>query len=366
VTDRRPTASPDPRIQVDGSRGVQIGDHNQNLARLLTTPLMLGVAILAFSRLDPGTRLPVGEPRQALFGLYVHRMLERVRTLRSSANRPGPAPPVDPDETYYHLVWLARLMTRQGQTIFYPDLLTPAWLPDRHPPWPLTRQHGPVSWIARRLGWDHTSTGLVGGQLAALAGALAGAPLGALAAGVPGAVLAAIVAAVVLGAGVALTFGVLFQATLFVRLFTPVVGHDTYNIYAASSWSWSWRNAGRGLVTWLLFGGAVGAGIALTGTPLETSVAVAAVLGVGGIMLTAGPGRAWLRHRAAYYGVCASRLLPRDLAPLLHRGEDRVLLRRIGGGYMFLHRDLQAYLAQRSPEQLLRFPQLVAPYPQPP
>jgi len=315
-------------------------------------------------------------------------------------------------------------MTRQGQTIFYPDLLTPAWLPDRSPPWPLTRQHGPISGIARRLGWDHTSTGLVGGRLAALVGALSGAPLGALATGIPGAAVAAVAAALALGGGVALTFGVLFQSPVFERLFTPVVGHDTYNIYAASSWTWSWRKASRGLITWLLFGGIVGASLAVAGTSLAVALAVAAVLGLGGVlsggtvpnhekppatpggaleaslrrlaylltilltavlvgagilaavrgpwsapiaalpitvafMLTAGPGRAWLRHRAASYGTRASRLLPRDLTRLMLHGEDRVLLRCAGGGYMFLHRDLQQYLTARSPEHPPRFPELL-------
>jgi len=399
---------------------------DRGLAELLTTPLILGVAVLAFASLEPGTRLPAGDHRQLLFGLYVRRMLDRVRALRDGADQPGPTRPPDPDETYYYLVWLARLMTRQGQTIFYPDLLTPAWLPDRSPPWPWTRQQGPPSRIARWLGWDHTSTGLVGGRMAALTGALSGAPLGALAAGIPGAAVAATAAALVLGGGVALTFGVLFQSPVFERLFTPVVGHDTYNIYAASSWTWSWRKAGRSIIAWLLVGGVAAASLSVAGTPLDAALAVAAVPGLGGVlsggtvpnhdtlpaapggaldaslrrlahllaillaavlvgagllaamhgpwsapiaalpvtvacMLTAGPSRAWLRHRAAYYGARTSRLLPKDMNRLMQRGEDRVLLRRAGGGYLFLHRDLQQYLTDRSPEHPPRLPELLAP-----
>ncbi|MFJ1706637.1 NACHT domain-containing protein [Kitasatospora sp. NPDC088346] len=396
---------------------------DDELAALLRTPLMLGVAVLAFARLSPGTRMPAGDHRDVLFGLYVHRMLVRVRALRGSADRSGATTPPTPEDTYYHLVWLARLMTRQGQTIFYPDLLTPMWLPDRNPAWPLTRQRGPVSRIAGWLGWDHTSTGLVGGRLAALVGALSSAPLGALVGGSRGALAAAAVAALVLGGGVALSFGVLFQSALAERLFTPVVGHDTYGIYAASSWTWSPRRAGHGLITWLLFGGLVGSVLLLAGASAPAGLSVAGVLGLGGVlsggtvpdhtkppagtggaldasvrrlllllsvllgavtvgavllallhgswhapvsalpvtmafMLTAGPGRAWLRHRAAHYGARKSRLLPRDLDALMLRGEDRVLLRRVGGGYMFLHRDLQKYLTERSPEQPPQFPAL--------
>ncbi len=385
------------------------------LADLLTTPLMLGVAVLAFARLEPGTPLPSGDYRHALFGLYVHQMLHRVRALRASADQAGHAATLGPADIYFHLVWLARLMSRQGQTIFYPDLLTPAWLPDRDPPWPLTPRRGPRARIARWLGWDHTSTGLVGGRLAALAGALAGAPLGALVHGVTGALLAALGGALVLGSVVALTFGVLFQSPLAERLSTPVVGHDTYNIYAATSWTWSPASALRGLVTWVIVGAAFGGVLITVGATTAECLAVAAGLGCGGVlaggnvpdhenppavrggaleaslrrlavlllvlialvlagaigtaalggpwdallaalpatmafMMTAGPGRAWLRHRAASYGARVSGLLPTDLDLLLRSGEDRVLLRRVGGGYMFLHRDLQQYLEGCRPE----------------
>jgi hypothetical protein len=53
-------------------------------------------------------------------------------------------------------------------------------------------------------------------------------------------------------------------------------------------------------------------------------------------------------------------VLPKDLSRLMMHGEDRVLLRRVGGGYMFLHRDLQQYLAARSPEHPPRLPDLLA------
>jgi hypothetical protein len=343
-------------------------------------------------------------------------MLFRNRALRESADQPGATASPDPEDTYYYLVWLARLMTRQGQTIFYPDLLTPMWLPDRRSAWPLTRQRGLLAPIARWLGWDHTSTGLVGGRLAALVGALSGAPLGALVSGPSGALAAATITALVLGTGVALAFGVLLQSSLTERLFTPMVGHDTYGIYAASNWKWSLRDTWRGLVTSMLFGGAVGVGLFAAGASPGNYLLVPCVIGLGGIlsggtvpdhekppivlggalaaslhrlivllsvllcivlpgaallailhgawealiaalpitvafMLTAGPGRAWLRHRAAYYGARKSRLLPKDLDNLMLLGEERVILRRVGGGYMFLHKDLQQYLTDRSPER---------------
>ncbi|WP_432043850.1 NACHT domain-containing protein [Streptomyces cadmiisoli] len=385
------------------------------LAGMLTTPLMLGVAVLAFARLEPGTSLPDGDHRRALFGLYVYQMLHRVRALRASADGSGTAAALEPATTYRHLVWLARLMSRQGQTIFYPDLMTPAWLPDRNPPWPLAPRRGLRGRLARRLGWDHTSTGLVGGQLATLAGAWSAAPLGALVQGVSGALLAACGGALILGGAVGLAFGVVFQSRRAERVSSPVVGKDAYNIYAATGWTWSAVSALRGLVTWVIFGALVCGALVLAGGTIVESSAVGAVLGCGGIlaagnapdherppavrggalaaslrrlarllliltvavlaaavlvmamggpwtallaampatlafMMTAGPGRAWLRHRAAHYGARASGLLPADLERLLRSGEDRVLLRRVGGGYMFLHRDLQEYMGGCPPD----------------
>ncbi|MFF4535139.1 NACHT domain-containing protein [Streptomyces aureus] len=385
---------------------------------LLTTPLMLDIAVLAFARLEPGTHLPTGDYRQTLFGLYVHQMLYRVRALRSSADGSAVTASLEPADIYHHLVWLARLMSRQGQTIFYPDLMTPAWLPDRRSPWSVSKRRGPLGWIARKVGWDHTSTGLVGGRLAAVAGALSAAPLGALVHGTRGAVTAALGGSLLLGCGVALTFGVLFvfRSSAVEKFARPVVGHDTYNLYAATSWTWSGTSALRGLVTWAIFGAVVSGGLFLAGASAGAALAVAAVLGCGGVlaggstpdhekpptvrggalaaslqrlnrlllalvvlvlvatiatlllggpwkallaafpttvafMVTAGPGRAWLRHRAAYFGAEASGLFPADLTRLLGAAEDRVLLRRVGGGYMFLHRDLQEYLERCRPDR---------------
>lgn len=396
------------------------------LATLLRTPLMLGIAVLAFAHRPPGTNLPPGELRTALFGLYVHRMLYRVRALRARAEAAAAGPVLEAQEAYYALVWLARLMSRRQQTILYPDLLTPMWLPDRLPPWPLTRQKGLRARVARLLGWDHTSTGLVGGQLGAIAGALSAAPLGLLAHGAVGAAVSAGVGAALLGGGVALAFGVLFQSPKAELLSAPLVGRDIYGIFAATNWRWSFttgvhRSAGR----WVFLCIIIGSPLALAGTPSAAVLAVLAVVGVGGLlsggnvpdhehpppvvgsaleaslrrlafllavllcgvavgvvvlatmggpwpallaalpataayMLTAGPGRAWLRFHAARYGIKHAHLLPADVDSLLRHGVERVLLRRVGGGYMFLHRDLQEFLAGCDPENLTE-PTLLTP-----
>jgi NACHT domain len=387
------------------------------LAELLTTPLMLGVAVLAYRGAPASTPVPTGKPerlRTLIYAEFVQRMLRRNRSLRPFEIASAEGLPFSTDETYVYLIWLAKMMRRQHQTVFYPDWLTPEWLPNRETRWPLRHRRGLVAWLAAKLGWDHTSTGIVGGRLAAIIGAMAAAPLGALAGGLSGAVLAAVICGTVLGAGVGITFGVLLQVPAINRLFVPLIGSADENPYAASGWTWSWHRALRALVVWLVFG------IVVIGVPLgelagwSTGIAAALVLASGGalsggtvpdlteppaspgralqastvqlarllaimtaatilatvlafslkgpwtaiiaslpitiaLMLTAGPGRAWLRSRAVNFGVHRARLLPRNLISFLQYADERIILQRTFGGFAFIHRTLRDYLADQSP-----------------
>jgi hypothetical protein len=69
-------------------------------------------------------------------------------------------------------------------------------------------------------------------------------------------------------------------------------------------------------------------------------------------MLISGPGRAWLRSRAAFFGLQHSGLVPRQAFAFLIYADERILMRRVGGGFVFLHRTLQDYLADRDPTEL--------------
>lgn len=108
--------------------------HDQVLAELLTNPLMLSVAILAYQdRSGPAPTHPLRSRgrREHIFDEYLVRLLNRDRTLRS-AGHPAPAA-FTPQVTRHSLIWLARLMDRRGATIFYPDWFMPSWLPAADP-----------------------------------------------------------------------------------------------------------------------------------------------------------------------------------------------------------------------------------------
>jgi hypothetical protein len=382
---------------------------NRDLRELLTTPLMLGVAILATRGLPAGTPIPADR----VYPLYVERMLARTRALRTMPVRPQR--PFTDEDTYRHLVWLARLMNAQGTTAFYPDWLTPAWVPGRAAPWQLPLRRGPAAWLAKRWGWDHTSTALVGSAYAALFVTAAGAPLGAQVGGGWGALIVVVCAIVVASLGVGLTFGVLLRMSGPSRYFEMLLGSKAETASSAASWSWSWRRCGRSAAAAAI----PGAGVAAVGTPMSSvlegvlvltvvmlggalsggNVAdnreppaspgqalsaslrrLAALLGIlstlvllgaavcaglGGpwatvvaalpftaaVMLLSGPGRAWLRNRAAYFGLRHAGLLPRNLSGLLVYADERILMRRAGGGFSFLHRTLQDYLAAQDPQR---------------
>jgi hypothetical protein len=103
--------------------------HDHELAELLTTPLMLSVATLAYAGVPADAIGATGNPeqrRRRLFTDYVHAMLGRPRAAL--------APPrfqCTTDQVHSWLSWLARAMTAHHQSVFYPDRLQLSWLPTR-------------------------------------------------------------------------------------------------------------------------------------------------------------------------------------------------------------------------------------------
>lgn len=90
------------------------------LQELAQTPLMLSIMSLAYRGVRADALPEANEDRRAhLFGAYVQRMFER----RSVRERYTPA------QTTHYLSWLAAQMNRQAQTVFLIERLQPDWLP---------------------------------------------------------------------------------------------------------------------------------------------------------------------------------------------------------------------------------------------
>jgi len=96
-------------------------ENDTTLRELAQTPLMLATLSLAYQNM-PAEVLVATEvsesPRKRLFDAYVDRMFMR-RGAETGYSR---------EQTVQWLVWLAREMTRQGQSIFFIESLQPAWL----------------------------------------------------------------------------------------------------------------------------------------------------------------------------------------------------------------------------------------------
>ena len=64
----------------------------------------------------------------------------------------------------------------------------------------------------------------------------------------------------------------------------------------------------------------------------------------------------WWSHQAAVATVIRHGILPRDIDEFLSHAEERIVMRRVLTGHVFLHRTLQAHLAETTPERLLHVP----------
>lgn len=96
------------------------------LWNLLTTPLMLNIATLAYVDRPDGIPLTLGDdddPQEQLIAAYIERKLEL---------EPGRGPErYSTVQTRQYLSWLAWQMQRHNQTSFYLEYLQPTWLPRR-------------------------------------------------------------------------------------------------------------------------------------------------------------------------------------------------------------------------------------------
>jgi hypothetical protein len=92
-----------------------------------------------------------------------------------------------------------------------------------------------------------------------------------------------------------------------------------------------------GLSSGLVFGGNSVAGIVSTGLVTGLSVGLLAGLYRGGL--------ACLRHYVLRILLWRSGLLPRSYTRFLDTATEHILLRKVGGGYIFLHRLLLEYFA---------------------
>jgi hypothetical protein len=346
-------------------------DRDHWLWALLDSPLRLSIAGLTYKD-QPASAIRAHGSEESLLGAYVEATLTRPRAPLAA---PPDQVPYAHADTLRWLGWLAKQMG--AESVFYPDWMQPDWLPTRPQQWLATTGLGLVPALTagllsgvivglsagliaglvaglvvgllmrltrhnyqiepvepRRWSWTSARSGLLIGLIA---GPLIGLGLG-LALGLTNGLRAGLFAGV--GVGLVLALGVVVEKGLkpqvSVRPAAPLQG-----IHAAAQ-------TGRtsGLVLGLLLALAA---VLIAGPPYGLGVGLIAgiVLGVAGgldIGLTNG-GDSYLRHRLLVWLLRRQGLIPADLIGFLDYADSRILLRRAGGGYLFIHRLLQDYFA---------------------
>jgi hypothetical protein len=342
------------------------------LYELFDTPLMLSIAALAYQHASVRAMQMLGtaeEQREHLFAAYVDAMFRRR----------GKEHPYARPQTEHWLEWLARQMIDHEQSVFYLERMQPDWLLKRG-------QHRMATWgvaiasglvgvlvgvLVFRLGVELLGGPfgrLVFGLLFGLAFGLGGALIGYAESIRPTETLSwswsrarrrlgvglAFVLALVLGVGlgIGLVFGLAFGLAfgLIFGLFGGLVAGVYGGLVAGRLEVRTFPNQGihrsarNGLVVGLvagLVGGLIGSLWGrLVGALYEGLVSVLVFWMMFG-------GRAWLQHLLLRLLLRQNDFAPWNYVPFLDYAAERILLRKVGGGYIFVHRMLMERFARQ-------------------
>jgi hypothetical protein len=349
---------------------------------LLDTPLTLNIALVASqgqSQIAPASG-SMEDRRDRLFGSYVDHMLRR----RAVEHR------YTPEQTIHWLSWLARQMVERAQTVFYLERMQYDWLPEPH-----RRTAHLASGILPGLVFAAVIAlviGLVGGRFAGAGFGLAAAFVNAL-----------LLASVMIYDGIqsenivcseAVTWSLerfkqkwkkwLLVGLIGSAICIPVVGLTgalaiglAGGLSGALSGGWTpnekqvelrilpnqgIRQSLFNSLKWGLFGGTCAALIqglicAFVGRSLAGDSGMkfgalmgglyGAVFGAVSMAMNNG-GSAVAKHVVLRYLLVRENSIPVHYVEFLDHAAERILLRKVGGGYAFIHRMLLEHFASRN------------------
>jgi hypothetical protein len=348
-------------------------DKNIALQELTTTPLMLTTLVLAYrgKSVDDLLKATSRETQQRhLFATYVKRML----------TRRGSDPRFSAQQTTWWLSWLARQMHRRSQTTFFIERMQPDWLPDSSKGRIYRVGFGMlngqlVSWIGALVGG--LNFGLVFGLVFWLVGWLLGGLFSArgsikiepteivtwswkkawrgfglglviiLIVNLVSILIAVLVSVLANGliSGLSLLANGLacgLVAVLACGLFSGLIFGLSKDTLKEDSFvkpnEGIWRSARNGIrygvMTWL---------ISLPFFGLVMLIGRLGVVLVVGLLLG---GRACIQHLILRVLLWHAKSIPWNYPRFLDYAAERILLRKVGGGYIFVHRLLLDYFAE--------------------
>jgi hypothetical protein len=344
------------------------------LGKMLDTPLMLSIVALAYAGKSEANVQASGTPekrRYHLFDAFIAAMFKRHSQKTDYT----------PQQTTYWLSWLARQMVKHSQTVYYIERMQPNWL--------LSKQ----SWIPTTgvALFCIVASGLLGGLfggvlgnanlLAGLGSVLVGGLLGGLGSysttiesvetlhwrwsrEILLAQLGRLVIGLLAGVTVGLVIGQIsgLFGGLFVGLFVGLSGGlSGSEIETKTTPNQGIHRSNRTALIVGLFGGLVGGLVGglfggLTGAP-DSGFIGWLLVGLGGGLgycwLIYG-GRAVLQHYTLRWLLSRNDGLPlrdKNLVPFLDYCVERIFLRKVGGGYIFVHRLLMEHFVSLYDEQ---------------
>jgi len=354
--------------------------HDQSLQELAESPLMLDVMVLAYRGLsvnDLKVMDTVEKRRKHLFDTYVQRMFER----RGSDERYAPP------QVIHWLSWLARRLVEHNQTAFYLEGIQPSWLENRS-----QRRFYEMAirlFVGLGFGLVFGLISISEGALGLAAGLIAGVGIGValglslglkevriietlqwswsqaklglvigLIGGLGGGLVSGLVVGLVSGPGSGLVLGlgcgmyvVLFGGLIFGMLLGLRGGKERESKIMPNQGIW--RSVRNAVVGGLIVGLIIGLAYALLGawvfrpSPIVWFRAWLTIALIFGLLVSLNYGSlAYLQHITLYLLLWRNGDIPPDYVHFLDYCAERIFLRKIGGGYIFVHRLLMEYFAE--------------------
>jgi hypothetical protein len=353
------------------------------LQELAKSPLMLNIITLAYQGIAP-EHLPqtnrIEERRKQLFEAYIERMFRR----RVSEQ------PYSREQTMRWLSWLARKLVRESQTIFLIERMQPNWLETTAQRWLYASGIGLIIGLAGGIGFGIIIWLLVERQFGLLAGLTFGIGSGVASALIFGwisdqispietlkwswreaknnlklGLIIGAIGAIIVEIGSILYYNLLLQlqfslaailtdglrigvsvALVFILL-RGLTGSTIENKTVPNQGIW--QSVKYSLVLALAFAVGLTIGSLIVSIPLFGGVMAGLSIGSAisglliGLVIT---GEAWIKHLILRLICYAKGYIPWNYARFLDYATDRIFLRKVGGGYIFIHRLLMEHFAK--------------------
>lgn len=323
------------------------------LLELLETPLLLSIVTLAYrgSSAEDLARVDPAERRTHLFETYVQRMLERKPAMND--------PRYPPEQTRQWLTYLATQMDQYNQTVFQIEQLQPGWVDDQFLHNQICRQScGTLYGIAGFVLGGHLLAfgGWISGQLLSILSAREIKPVEQLYISffiINRLLFWYVVIAFTIGLVVAYIAGVATGISFFLSILVICIiglrGVLSHGLVAKDIQLKATTN--QGILSsiknaFLVFLVITAISLIFSGFLLgDIGAGLTIGISFGIIQGSRKGGFAFIQHYALRLALTLSGKLPWNLARFLDHCHDLILLRKVGGGYIFIHRMLLEYFA---------------------